>query len=61
LQGSKTTYKPKGRVLLAYGYVAAIKTIQTLSDEHGLQYTKLDPRTLNKLPQVFLPGMMVQL
>ena len=59
--GLKDHLNPGGRVLLAYGCVDAIKTIQKLSDEHGLQYTKLDPRKLDKLPEEFLPGMMVQL
>lgn len=59
--GLKIHLKPKGRVLLAYGCVDAIKTIQKLSDEYGLQYTKFDPRMLDRLPEEFLPGMMVQL
>ena len=41
--------------------ISPIKTIQTHSDEYGLQYTKLDPRMLDKLPDDFLPGILVQL
>ena len=59
--GLKKHLNPGGRVLLAYGCVDAIKTIQKLSDEHGFQYTKIDSRMLHKLPEEFLPGMMVQL
>jgi len=51
--GIQAHLKPGGRVLLSYGCVDAIKTIQTLSDKHGLQYTKLDPRILDKLPEEF--------
>lgn len=59
--GLKKHLNPGGRVLLAYGCVDAIETIQKLSDEHGFQYTKIDSRMLHKLPEEFLPGMMVQL
>lgn len=59
--GLKKHLNPGGRVLLAYGCVDAIETIQKLSDQYGLEYTKIDSRMLHKLPEEFLPGMMVQL
>jgi methylase of polypeptide subunit release factors len=60
-RGMSDHLKPDGKVLLAYGCVEAIKTAQRLADEHGFEIDVLDDRDLDSLPEVFLPGMLLQL
>lgn len=52
---------PKGRVFLAYGCVTAIKELQKLTMLHGHTYTIHDDRKLDDLPDVFLPGMLLEI
>ena len=61
LEGTTRRLKPNGRLLLAYGCVTAIKTIERLAPDHGLQVKRLDDRNLEDLPEVFLPGMLLEL
>jgi methylase of polypeptide subunit release factors len=61
LSGAKERLNPGGRLLLAYGCVTAIKTIERLAPEHGLAVTRRDDRDLADLPEVFLPGMLLEL
>ena len=53
--------RPNGRLLLAYGCVDAIKRIQSDANEHGLAVTLLDDRELDSLPNLFLPGMLLEI
>lgn len=50
-----------GRCLLAYGHTPAIKRLLSRCDELGYQSKVLDDRSLDELPQDFLPGMMVEI
>ena len=61
LKGTNRRLKPHGRLLLAYGCGTAIKTIERLAPDHGLQVKRLDNRNLEDLPEVFLPGMLLEL
>ncbi|MFK7820448.1 MAG: hypothetical protein AB8G99_17135, partial [Planctomycetaceae bacterium] len=61
LSGAKDRLKPSGRLLLAYGCVTAIKTIERLAPAHGLTVIRRDERKLTELPEVFLPGMLLEL
>lgn len=60
LQGARQRLKPGGRMLLAYGCVTAIRRMQELAQQLGLQLTILDERDLETLPEVFLPGMLLE-
>jgi methylase of polypeptide subunit release factors len=50
-----------GRVLLAYGCVTAIEEVKRLSHEHGFSVRVLDERRLEDSPEIFLPGMLLEL
>ena len=50
-----------GKLLLVYGCVSAIRTLQEMAPQHGLTAALLDERDLNSLPELFLPGMLVEL
>lgn len=52
---------PDGRVLLAYGCVEAIRTVQNRAPEYGWEVVILDDRDLDTLPNLFLPGMLLEL
>jgi release factor glutamine methyltransferase len=60
LSGLQDHLRPGGKALLAYGCVNAIRTIQKLAPEHGLSVRVLDDRNLDDLPDVFLPGMLLE-
>lgn len=53
--------KADGQLLLAYGAKSAIERIKVRAPQAGWQITIDDPRDLDKLPEVFLPGMLLQL
>lgn len=53
--------KPGGRVLLAYGCVDAINTMEKLAKEHEFGFLIRDTRKLEDLPEEFLPGMLVEI
>lgn len=61
LDGADEHLEPGGRLLLAYGCVTAIRTIRNLAPVHELSYQQLDDRKLDELPEVFLPGMLLEL
>ena len=61
LRGLKAHLKPNGKALLAYGCVNAIKTLKRLAGENGLAVEVLDDRKLDDLPEVFLPGMLLEI
>ncbi len=53
--------KPGGKLLLAYGCRTAIEQVRQLATERNWQVQLLDNRKLEDLPEVFLPGMLVEL
>ncbi len=50
-----------GRCLLAYGHKPAIVRLLERADTLGYQTRILDDRTLDELPEDFLPGMLIEL
>ena len=61
LSESPEWLKPGGKLLLIYGARKAIEHIQNRAPEHGWLVTIMDDRDLKTLPEVFLPGMMLEL
>jgi len=61
LTESREHLRPSGRLLLAYGAKRAIDRIQTLSPRLGWRVVIHDTRELDSLPEVFLPGMLLEL
>lgn len=59
--GARTKLRPNGRMWLAYGCVTAIRRIQEVAEEQKLSCTLLDDRPLESLPEVFLPGMLIEI
>lgn len=59
--GARDRLKPNGRMWLAYGCVTAIRRIEKLAEAEQLNYKQLDERSLDELPEVFLPGMLLEL
>jgi len=60
LHGARSRLNPGGRLLLAYGCRDAIKVLEALSTDAKLSTKRLDPRSLDALPDLFLPGMLVE-
>ena len=60
LAGLRTHLKPGGKTYLAYGCVGAIRHAQGLVPKLGLHLRRLDTRDPNDLPDVFLPGMLLE-
>jgi methylase of polypeptide subunit release factors len=60
LYGARLHLKPKGRMWLAYGCVTAIRRIQHQATQNKLSCQILDERSLDSLPEVFLPGMLIE-
>jgi release factor glutamine methyltransferase len=61
VQGARKRLKPNGRMWLAYGCVTAIRRIQEVAAKESLECRLLDERKLEELPEVFLPGMLIEL
>ena len=61
LGGARERLKPGGRMWLAYGCVTAIRTIQQTADRLKLNCQLLDERDLDALPELFLPGMLIEI
>lgn len=59
--GARQRLQPNGRMWLAYGCVTAIRRIESLAKQENLNYTQRDERSLDELPEVFLPGMLLEL
>ncbi len=59
--GARTRLRPNGRMWLAYGCVTAIRRIQEVAAENQLSCTLRDDRPLESLPEVFLPGMLIEI
>jgi release factor glutamine methyltransferase len=61
LDGLPKHLRPGGRCLLAYGCVDAIKTLQAECAKRGYSIRVVDDdRNLDKLPEEFLPGMLLE-
>lgn len=60
LIGLKAHLEPGGRAYLVYGCVEAIQYVQHLAPRHNLHVRVLDNRKLDELPEVFLPGMLLE-
>jgi len=60
LRGLETHLEPGGRVYLVYGCVEAIRYAQRLAPLHSLHLRLLDDRKLEELPDVFLPGILLE-
>ncbi len=61
LTEAQTYLNADGSLLLAYGAKQAIQRIQDQAPKRGWLVTRLDPRDLSTLPEVFLPGMLLEL
>jgi release factor glutamine methyltransferase len=60
LAGLRDRLHPGGRALLAYGCRDAIHALHDLAEEQELDVKQLDDRDLESLPEVFLPGMLLE-
>ena len=60
-RGLPVHLKPGGRLLLAYGCVDAIRTVQRLAQEHQYELIIRDERRLEDLPAEFLPGVLLEI
>lgn len=61
LAGLDEHLAPDGRVLLAYGCVEGIRVLQQRAPVYGWEVEALDERNLDELPNLFLPGMLLEL
>lgn len=61
LAGARAHLNPEGRMWLAYGCVTAIRRIQEQAAKNKLDCRILDDRALGSLPEVFLPGMLIEI
>lgn len=61
LGGARRHLRPGGRMWLAYGCRTAIQTVQQTAAELGLECALLDERRLEDLPELFLPGMLIEI
>ena len=61
ITGARSRLKPNGRMWLAYGCVTAIRRIQDVAAQENLQCRLLDDRSLHSLPELFLPGMLIEI
>lgn len=60
LTGARECLNPGGRLLLAYGSRDAVQTLERLAAGYGLRVERLDDRALLDLPEVFIPGMLLE-
>ena len=61
LDGLPNHLNPGGRTFLAYGCVEAIRKLQQESKARNFECLKLDDRNLDELPNLFLPGMLLEI
>lgn len=61
LASAKSHLNPGGRLLLAYGCREAIQMIDRMAAEADLVAERHDDRELSELPEVFVPGMLVEI
>ncbi|MGE0378085.1 MAG: 50S ribosomal protein L11 methyltransferase, partial [Planctomycetaceae bacterium] len=60
LHGHQVHLRPGGKLLLAYGCASAIRAVQQTATQQGLTTNILDDRDLRQLPELFLPGMLLE-
>ncbi len=60
VKGTRQRLLPGGRMWLAYGCVTAIRRVQLRTREEHLECVQLDDRSLDELPEIFLPGMLLE-
>ncbi len=61
LQEAPHHLTPGGKILLVYGARSAIQRIIDRAPQHNLRCQLLDPRPLATLPEVFVPGILIEL
>lgn len=61
LNGARQRLRPGGRMWLAYGCRSAIEMVQKTAAELQLSCELLDERRLQDLPELFLPGMLIEI
>jgi hypothetical protein len=61
LSGARQYLRPGGRMWLAYGCRTAIQLVQKTAAELQLECVLLDERRLEELPELFLPGMLIEI
>jgi len=61
MTGARQRLKPDGRLWLAYGCVTAIRKIQQVAAQENLSCVLRDERSLDTLPELFLPGMLIEI
>ena len=61
VKGARKRLRPEGRMWLAYGCVSAIRRVEMLAQKERLLFVQLDQRSLAELPEIFLPGMLLEL
>ncbi|MFM7036471.1 MAG: 50S ribosomal protein L11 methyltransferase [Planctomycetaceae bacterium] len=61
LSGVPQRLRPGGRMWLAYGCRSAIEMVQKSAAELQLGCELLDERRLQDLPELFLPGMLIEI
>ena len=59
--GLRDRLKPGGRLLLAYGCVDAIRTVQQLAADYQFECLVRDERNLDEQTEEFLPGMLLEI
>jgi release factor glutamine methyltransferase len=61
LAGLEDHLNPAGVAVVSYGSVDAIRTLQRLAPQFGLETRAWDRRSLQGVPGVFLPGMLIEI
>jgi release factor glutamine methyltransferase len=61
LAGVEDHLSPGGVGVVSYGSVDAIRTLQRLAPQFGLETRAWDRRSLQGVPGVFLPGMLIEI
>jgi methylase of polypeptide subunit release factors len=61
LNESAQWLQPDGQLILVYGACTAIEVIQAKAPEAGWRIQVRDDRRLDQLPEVFVPGIMLEL
>ncbi len=59
--GARQRLKPNGRLWLAYGCVTAIRQVHDVAARENLSCVLRDERSLDTLPELFLPGMLIEI
>lgn len=60
LGGVESHLQPRGRCLLAYGCVSGIRKAVERAPHYQLRAEIRDDRDLDQLPEVFVPGMLIE-